>query len=354
MKKYGKLLALLLTLTAGFTLTACGDAGARAEAADESTPQSGNSDESVKLRIGYHYSAQYQNQIAVAEAKGYLAEAFEGLNVETEYSGFVGAGPAINEAFLADEIDVAVGLGDQPAIAGIASGNDCVVAARIIRNTRGSGLVVRYDSEFQTVSDLKGKTIAVGIGTAGQKNLDLILEDYGLKETDVELVNIMQYDAIVAAFEDNDIDAAINSSLAYTEEEDAEAHTFRTLEYLDKHPNYAYIVFKKQFVKEHRDVALKFLAALYKANDWYYANVEEGDRITAEFLELTDGEDFKRVVTGNAKVELMVDFTEEDVENLRITYDFLKDNEILPNEIEDLSTVYDSSLLKEALAVLDK
>ena len=48
-------------------------------------------------------------------------------------------------------------------------------------------------------------------------------------------------------------------------------------------------------------------------------------------------------------MELSLGFTDEDIENLRTTYDFLERNDILPDVIDDLSTTYDDTIIKQVL-----
>lgn len=359
MKK--RIAALITVFVLILALTGCGNTGSTARSKADSTKEKAEnavdvdvqvtpSDEEVVIHVGYHYSAPYEVALAIAKEKGFFDEAFADYNVTIEYIGFTGAGPAINEAFLAGELDVAHGLGDQPSLSGIANGNESVIVSRIVKNTKGTGIVVKYDSDYQSVADLKGKTIAVGIGTATQKCLDLILADYGLTEDDINLVNLNKYDEIVAAFEKNEIDAAINSSLAYTQANDEVNKTYRTLIDFSTHPNYAYLQFQKSFVEKYPDITYKFTEALYKAIEWYYdGNIEEGDRITAAFLDLTDDDDYERVVLGDASMELELEFTDEDVQNLQDTYKFLLDNDILPEEIEDLSVTYDDRFIKKVI-----
>ena len=64
-------------------------------------------------------------------------------------------------------------------------------------------------------------------------------------------------------------------------------------------------------------------------------------------MELTDEDDYKRVVLSNSSMDVHLGFTEEDVQNLQNTYDFLEKNDILPDEIKDLSTTYDDRFIKK-------
>lgn len=339
-----KILKLIVVSVLALGLVACGSAS---EVTDNDNKQNAEKteQEEVTIRVGYFNTAQYQTQLAIAKEKGFFDEVFSDDNVNIEYYPFAGAGPAINEAFLAGELDVAHGIGDQPAISGIANGNNSVILSRIVKNTRGTGIVVKYDSDIKTVADLKGKTIAVLIGGAGQKCLDLILNDAGFSEKDVQLVNLSKHDEIIAALNSGEIDAAVSSSLAYTQEEDEAEHVTRQIIDFTTHPNYAYIEFQQEFINKYPDIVEKFLAALNKANDWYYENVDEGNKIVAEFLDL----ELDDVEKGNGSVDIGMGLEEEDIENFSTTYQFLKDNDLLPEEIEDLSAIYDDTYINKAL-----
>lgn len=338
-----KLLALVTSLALAASLAACGSA---AEGQSESVAAEGSaaSGEAVTIRVGYFGTAQYQAQLAIAKEKGFFEEAFRDSNVTIEYNFFSGAGPAINEALLAGELDVSQGVGDQPTISGIANGNGCVIVSRIIQNAKGCGILVDYESDIQTVADLEGKRIAVGIGTANQKTLDLILADAGLTEADVELINLPKIDEELAAFQSNEIDAAYTANLAFCRDQAEADQVARVLIDSTSHPNYAYLSIREDFLKEHPDLAEKYVEALYQANEWYKENTEEGNQIIADFLGL-DLNDVK-LATESSDIDMV--FTQEDYDNLSVTYQFMKDNDILPGEIEDLNAIVDDSFIKQA------
>lgn len=331
MKK--KFIALLAVLTMAVLMVACGSNDSK----NTSEKKTGSSDKEVVIRVGYFNTAQYQTQLAIAKAKGFFDEEFKGLNVKIEYYGFAGAGPAINEAFLAGELDVAHGIGDQPAISGIANGNGSVIVSRIVKVTRGIGLLIGADSDIKSVKELKGKRVAVGLGRADQKCLDLYLADAGLTENDVQLVNLTSQDEILAAFQKHEIDAATSSGLAYLQDDGVT----KVLTTFEEHPNYAYIEFQSEFIKKYPEITERFLSALNKANKWYYENVDEGNKIVADFL----GIELEDAIKGNGSSDIGLGIEDEDVKDFEVTYKFLEDNDLLPAEIKDLSTIYDKKYI---------
>jgi sulfonate transport system substrate-binding protein len=60
--------------------------------------------------------------VAVAHAGGFIDDEFRGdPDIKIEWTFFRGAGPALNESLAAGHLDLAVGLGDLPAIVGRAN-----------------------------------------------------------------------------------------------------------------------------------------------------------------------------------------------------------------------------------------
>lgn len=331
MKKLKSLLVLIIVGILSLSLVSCGKS--------ESKTQESN--EKLTIRASYTTSPQYAVEIAIAEKKGFFDEAFKGKNVTVEYSTF-GTGPAIMEAMSAGELDFAHGVGDQPTLSSIVNGSGGVIVARTVLNEKGNGIFVDYDSNIKSVKDLKGKVIAVNLGSAGQKGLDLILEDNGLTEKDVQLINLKNMDEIFAAFEKNEIDAAVSAQMALNEKKALDGKIARKLVDFTSHPNYAYLTVKSEFAKAHPEETQEFIDALYKAGEWYNENVEEGDKLVAEFLEA----DINDVVTANASSKIYLDFNDDDIQNIKDTYDFLKRNDLISKEVDDLSTTYDSKYIK--------
>lgn len=343
-----KISALLLAAVVVGSLAACGTDGASDSSSDTSSDASSDGD--ITIRVGGGNSAIYGPQIIIAQQKGFFDEAFADLdvNVNIETYQFT-SGPAGNEALMAGELDAIIGLGDQPSISGILNGNGAVIVSRVITNTQGVGIVVREDAGIESGEDLKGKVIATGIGTAYQKCLDLYLEDYGLTEEDVELVNMSGTDEVLAAFQKGEIDAAA-TSISYIKRQAEETGIGHLLSDFTDHPNYAYLLMNSDFASKNEDVTVKFLEALLKANEWYDNNKEEAYEIIAEQLEIS----VEDVTITNDDVTEEMKLDEDDYENFQTTYDFMEKNDLLPATTDDLSTIYDSKYIDQALENVGK
>lgn len=137
----------------------------------------------------------------VEKSQGFLAQ--EGYSVK--YHSF-GAGYAMSEAMAAGRLDLAPVMGATSAIIGAAAGREIKVIGVYSQAPAAFGLAARPDS--LTLGDLRGKKIAVPIGTEAHLLLAKILAEEGLTLRDVQLVNLLVPDG-VAALQGGQVDAAM-------------------------------------------------------------------------------------------------------------------------------------------------
>ena len=109
--------------------------------------------------VGFGFGAPFgEGTAAIAEAKGFIADEFAGTNVKTEFTYFIGTGPAINEAISNRQLDFA-SYGAVPNVIGKANG----LPTTILASYGGTNIyaAVRPDLPIASVADLKGRKIAV-------------------------------------------------------------------------------------------------------------------------------------------------------------------------------------------------
>lgn len=147
--------------------------------------------------------------LATAHQKGFLEQEFAKDGIKVEWSFFVGAGPATNEALALKKIDFAT-QGDLPLTVARSNGLRTRILLKGGQFSR-SYIVVPTNSSIQSVADLKGKKFAVQKGTAGQLRLNRLLEKFGMKESDLRVID-MNDDSAKAALSTGDVDAYITSS----------------------------------------------------------------------------------------------------------------------------------------------
>jgi sulfonate transport system substrate-binding protein len=135
--------------------------------------------------------------------------AADGIKIEWKY--YVGAGPALNEAYANGLLDFCFGHGDLPLIVGRSTG----LKHKILMSSGRGGdtyFVTPATSTAKAVSDLKGKTLSVQKGTAGQLQMYRFLAKYGVTEPEKEFRIISQIrDDRVAALATGDIAGAIET-----------------------------------------------------------------------------------------------------------------------------------------------
>lgn len=135
--------------------------------------------------------------------------AADGIKIEWKY--YVGAGPALNEAYANGLLDFCFGHGDLPLIVGRSTGLKHKI---LLSSERGgdSYFVVPASSTAKAVADLKGKTLSVQKGTAGQLRMYRFLAKYGFNEPEKEFRIISQIrDDRVASLSTGDIAGAMET-----------------------------------------------------------------------------------------------------------------------------------------------
>ncbi|GHD05148.1 ABC transporter substrate-binding protein [Tianweitania populi] len=133
--------------------------------------------------------------LGIAHSGGFLAKEFEKDDVELTFTYPAGSGPAINEAIANGQVDFAR-YGGFPHITGKSRGLPTKLLASV--GIGHSYLVVRNGLDVKTVADLKGLRAAIGRGTAPHLAFIRVLEQHGLKESDVELFDLEGGDEIGA------------------------------------------------------------------------------------------------------------------------------------------------------------
>lgn len=156
------------------------------------------SEELTELNIDY---ATYNILSLVIKDQGWLESELEGVDVNWVFSA--GSNKA-NESLRAQTADIAT-TGGAPAVQARANGAQ-IRTILITQAAEGFGLVVSGDSDYQSVDELAGATIAVTRGTDPYFFVLQALEQHGLTADDVTLENLQHADGR-AALENGTVDA---------------------------------------------------------------------------------------------------------------------------------------------------
>lgn len=235
-----------------------------------------------ELRIGYAPNTFYA-PILIAKQKKWLEEELAtagALDTKVTWHSF-SAGPLMNEALTANQLDIAF-TGDFPAILGKSTGLETHLIGIASSGYSSQAGVVLANSSLKSIKDLKGKKVATFKGTTAHHLLVLALQEAGLQLTDIELVNLSLGD-INNALLNGDVDAAfLWEPLLSKLELD---HSIRILRDGQGLKNaIAVIEATDHFVAQHRKEAKALLKAVQRGNELIQAKPEEAAQLVAREL----------------------------------------------------------------------
>lgn len=167
----------------------------------------GASSENGKLRLG--------GLAHVVSEQGWLEQQLNAHGIKLEWfaTAHSATGPMINEGFANGSIDFA-GYGDLPSVILNARG---VQTRLVMPHGLGSGegfLVVPKDSPARSITDLKGKRLAIHRGRPWEMPLVRLLQSKGLTYKDFKLYNINP-EAGMSAIAARQMDAMFTTTSAY-------------------------------------------------------------------------------------------------------------------------------------------
>ena len=188
---------LALAAVAGCSSSSSSSAGG-ATATSSGTASAARADvSSVTLHIGDQAGTGAQ---ALLTAAGLIDK----LPFKVAWSDFT-SGPPILQAMGAGSVDVG-GVGNAPPVFAAAGGDKIAIVGALQANPKGSALLVPKGSAIHSVTQLKGKRIAVAQGSSADYHLLTVLNKAGLSVHDVTLV-YLQPAAGLAALTSGHVDA---------------------------------------------------------------------------------------------------------------------------------------------------
>lgn len=326
MKRVKKIIATLLVFSIVLSIVACGQEKNSNLSSDVANTASS---EKQVIRIGNFQNCVWNAQIMIAVHNGYFDEVFKDKGISVEVINFAN-GPAVNEAFIAGELDIVNGIGDQPIIVGMTNNVDTTILAGASKQGENIGIIAPSSANINSATDLKGKRIGVYVGTYVHKSLIGILNDAGISEDEVEIVNITSASDASAAFESGDIDAYLSMSGDYIYEK-VNGEGFIKVADLSNHPAYSYIVADTKFVNDNQDTLDDFFKAIKKAEDWIKENPDEAYEALGEFAGM-DPEAVKHTIKG---ADIQFEFDNDYKQNLLVTYDFLLSKDMITSTLTE-------------------
>lgn len=301
-----RFLVIALVLMSMASLSGCG--AKKVEAVENN--------KTVRVGTFTGLGAYWNEQLYVAYEKDYFSD----YGIQVEISDFAN-GPAATEAFLAGEIDLTSGIGDQPVISSIANNVETSVLASLSKQEKNIGIITPKDSGITSVTELKGKKIGVYIGTYIHKSLIGLLSEEGISPEEVEIYNIQSVTDADAAFQTGEIDAYLPMSGKYVADRVGSGE-YILLRDCTGYPAITYLTALTSFVEDNPEVTADFLQALADAQKFIEENPEEAEQLVAKFAEV-EAETVHGVLDG---VDVKLELEQDEIQNLYDTYQFMLDN----------------------------
>ena len=264
------------------------------------------------------------------------------------------SGKDVNTALAAGSIDVSE-LGSNPTPLGIGNGlnYDVIYIGDIIGSAES--LVVKNNANVNSVSQLKGKKIAVPFASTSHYSLLNALKQAGLKESDVKLLDLEPND-IHAAWKRGDIDAAyvwypvlnnlVKDGKILTGSDKLAKQGIITADL---------VVARRDFAKSNKNLVVRYIKALNQANDLDQKNKEQSIKDISEILNISES-DAKFQRNGfewiDGKKQLSKEYLGENIANvLKNTADFLKEQGSIKKSptLKEYKDHVQTKYLKEAL-----
>ncbi|MBH5319129.1 aliphatic sulfonate ABC transporter substrate-binding protein [Paenibacillus sp. GSMTC-2017] len=238
------------------------------------------------------------NLFTIIKEKGLLDEKFKALNATIIWSEFP-SGPPLLESLAAGRVDISL-LGDGAALQGQSAGLPFVNIGLLSDGAKLNSILVPTGSDIKTIGDLKGKKIALAKGTTYHVFLLKLLEKNGLKEKDLNIVNLQATDAL-PAFLSGQVDAWASGDPFKTQ---LSVQQKATVLAGDEQGVLAPVslIARTDFAKKYPELVIEFLSVYEEALKWQNDNIDEVAKIHADARKIPV-EIMKEVII-NQKAEL--------------------------------------------------
>src|SRR5215472_1159459 len=302
---------VLIVVMAFLLAAACGGSPAKPAAPASNAPRQ---PATVKVSLPGLKPAFAQSDVGVAEANGFFSE--QALTVETQG---LASGVKTVQSVVAGDSDIGASS-IEPVLAAAAQGGLTIIGSYADRLP----VVMETPSSIAKPAELKGKQLGIqDVGAFREVMTRIVYQGAGLTQDDVHYVTVADT-GYVAALLAHRIDSAV---LQQEQSVDAEQRdpTLHVLADLSKSlPDYFYGTYfvKSDWLQSHRDVAVRFLAAITKAHRLVYSSRE---RVVPQIAAVTG---FSLAVIEKAYDRLVVRdgvfAVNEGLESRRLTFTLTK------------------------------
>lgn len=235
----------------------------------------------IELKFGYNQWIG-SSGLFVAMNKGF----FEAHGLDVEFTEFPGPGDGI-AAVIAGQLDGVATTSDNVIVIADQAGTDKITQVYFSDTSFGGDAIVAKP-EILSIEDLRGKTVAASIGQVSHLLLNKALENAGMTDEDINLVNL-DGEAAGAAFVAGRLDAAVTWEPWVSKGTDAGGKIIFSSA---NSPNLILdsIAFNKSFAENNPQAVKAFLAAVNEGDEFLKSNPDEAHKILADFLRVSEAD----------------------------------------------------------------
>ncbi|MGG7177849.1 ABC transporter substrate-binding protein [Clostridium paraputrificum] len=286
----------------------------------------------------------------VAQEKKFIEDELSKIGYEVKYINFPAAGPAINEAFVSEEIEFA-DYGNLPPVVLKSKGVDISIIGVTDTNVV-IDLLVQKDSNIKSVNDLKGKKVIVGKGTIYQQYFNNLIKRNGVEVKDIEVINSVA--EAQSTFLSKSVDAYITSSIgAKLLEGQGNGKIIESSLNTPELSSETVLVGRNKYIKENPKVAVALLKAYIRAQEFARNNSNEAYKI---FSNVGVDEGIIRDIYGvdNGKFEnFTIEISQDTQKKIKNLSTFLKDEGLISKDI-NVDELIDNSYFEKAKKELEE
>jgi aliphatic sulfonates family ABC transporter substrate-binding protein len=314
------------------------------------TPPRASTQTPLPITIGYQATADW----LLFTARD--LQLFEKAGLAPTYVKFVAGAPMI-EAAQSKTIDVAA-VGSVPFLVGLSQGVDWVIIGIHSEGAYAEGFVVRKDSGIDTPADLRGKRISYFRGSTTHYGVMTVLRQVGIRPDQVTLLHMPPAEQ-VAAMANKEIDAAMAwEPWMQRMVHEANGRIIATEGEIGIYTNVASYSVRRDWLRDHRETAVRFLRALAMAYGVLQKDPTVGVRALTQEMEIKkawaetiyrDAPPPKIYEWANPRYDYSLVKGSAFQRRLGDLVTFLFEERVIPHPV-DVSDATDASVITEALA----
>ena len=237
-----------------------------------------------KIRVGLSSVSATSGAMWVAEERGLFKK--HGIDAEVIVIG--GGASRVVSSLLAGEIQFSVGGGDASIRAALRGADTVLVASPL--KTGLQRLMVRPD--IKTPAELKGKKIAVTrFGSSSHWVLQLFLRKWGMRQEDIQILQLGSSPAMLASLEKGGIDGAAFTLPTFFVAEDRGYRILADPSDLEIFYLQNSVDSTRSFLRKQHDPALRFIRGIAEGIAYFKKNKKESLAVLQKKLRIQSAQE---------------------------------------------------------------